>query len=59
MSKEKNKTKSIVNDLDRKRDITMISIKSHTRRIKLSNLRSKVLITGNLKHDCSLVVSKD
>jgi len=32
---------------------------THIRRIGLSDLRSRVLITRNLKHDHSLVVSKD
>jgi len=36
-----------------------IFIESYIRRIKPSNLRSKVLITGNLKYNYFLAVGKD
>jgi len=41
-----------------RRDITVISIESHIKEIKLSDLGSGVSITRNLECDCSLVISK-
>ena len=37
----------------------MVSIESYIERIKLSDLESRVLITGNLEYNCSLIVSKN
>ena len=34
-------------------------MKSHIEEIRLSNLKNRVLITGNLKYSSSLAVSKD
>ena len=43
----------------RRKNKVVVSIVSHIKRIKLSNLESKVLITENLECDYSLIISKN
>ena len=43
---------------DRK-NVTIISMESYVKRIKLSNLESKVPTTRDLESNCSLIVSKN
>ena len=45
--------------LSKQREHIVISIESYIKKIKLSDLESKVLITGNLEYDYSLVISKN
>jgi len=45
--------------LSKQREYIVISIESYIKKIKLSDLESKVLITGNLEYDYYLVISKN
>jgi len=42
-----------------KKNTIVISTESCIKRIKLSDLESKILIIRNLEYDCSLVISKN
>ena len=43
----------------KRRNIAIVNTESFIKEIKLSNLKSSILITRDLEHNCSLVVCKD